>query len=97
MTSQTIPRGHHPGPQRGEVLGTELKLGAPFSFQCQGKTQGETKVLTSVVVKEGSIMLVMYSLEDLELASSFTSMALLSFGIPRDRGLLRLQSLEQSL
>jgi hypothetical protein len=23
MTSQIIPRGRHPGPQRGEVLGTE--------------------------------------------------------------------------
>jgi hypothetical protein len=55
MTSQTIPRGHHPGPQRGEVLGKEPKLGAPFGFQCQGKTQGETKVLTSMLVEEGSL------------------------------------------
>jgi hypothetical protein len=54
MTSQTIPRGHHPGPQRGKVLGTEPKLGAPFGFQCQDKTQGETKVMTSLV-KEGSL------------------------------------------
>jgi hypothetical protein len=29
MTSQATPRGYHPGPQRGEVLGTEPKLGAP--------------------------------------------------------------------
>jgi hypothetical protein len=50
MTSQTIPRGHHPGPQRGKVLSTEPKLGAPFGFQCQDKTQGETKVLTSMMV-----------------------------------------------
>jgi hypothetical protein len=55
MTSQIIPRGHHPGPQRGEVLGTEPKLGAPFGFQCQGKTQGGTKVLTSMLVEEGSL------------------------------------------
>jgi hypothetical protein len=26
MTSQAIPRGHHPGPQRGEVLDTELMI-----------------------------------------------------------------------
>ena len=38
MTSQATPRGHHPGPRRGEVLGTEPKLGAPSGFQCQGKT-----------------------------------------------------------
>jgi hypothetical protein len=56
MTSQAIPsRGHHPGPRRGEVLGTELRLGALFGFQHQGKTQGETKVLTSMVVKEGPL------------------------------------------
>jgi hypothetical protein len=55
MTSQTIPRGHPPSPQRGKVLGTEPKLGAPFGFQCQGKTQGETKVLTSMLVEEGSL------------------------------------------
>jgi hypothetical protein len=54
MTSQAIPRGHHPGPRRGEVLDTEPMLGAPFGFQCQDKTQGETKVLTSMLVKEGS-------------------------------------------
>jgi hypothetical protein len=55
MTSQTIPRGHHPGPGRGKVLGTKPKLGALFGFQCQGKIQGETKVLTSVLVEEGSM------------------------------------------
>jgi hypothetical protein len=55
MTIQTIPRGHHPGPQRDEVLGTEPKLGALFGFQCQGKTLGETKVLTSTLVEEGSL------------------------------------------
>jgi hypothetical protein len=55
MTSQTIPRGHHPGSRRGKVLGTELKLGAPFGFQCQGKTQWEAKVLTSMLVAEGSL------------------------------------------
>jgi hypothetical protein len=55
MTGQTIPRGHHLGPQRGEVLGTETKLGASFGFQCQGKIQGETKVLTSMLVEEGSL------------------------------------------
>jgi hypothetical protein len=49
MTSQTIPRGHLPYPRRGEVLGTEPKLGAPFGFQCQDKIQGETKVLTSML------------------------------------------------
>jgi hypothetical protein len=54
MTSQAIPRGHHPGPRRGKVLDTELKLGAPCGFQCQGKTTFETKVLTSVLVREGS-------------------------------------------
>jgi hypothetical protein len=53
MASQTIPRGHHLGPQRGEVLGTKPKLGALFGFQCQDKTQRETKVLTSVLVEEG--------------------------------------------
>jgi hypothetical protein len=55
MTSQTIPRGRHPGPRRGEVLGTEPMLGAPCGFQCQDKTQGETKVLTSVLVREMSL------------------------------------------
>jgi hypothetical protein len=55
VTSQTILRGHHPGPQRDEVLGMEPKLGAQFGFQCQDKTQGETKVLTSMLVKEGSL------------------------------------------
>jgi hypothetical protein len=56
MTSQATPRGHHPGPRRGEVLGTELKPGVPFGFQCQGKTLlGETKVLTSMLVEEGSL------------------------------------------
>jgi hypothetical protein len=55
MTSQIIPRGHHPGPRRGEVLDTEPKLGAPCGFQCQDKTQWETKVLTSVLVTEGSL------------------------------------------
>jgi hypothetical protein len=55
MTSQAIPRGHHPGPRRGEVLDTEPKLGAPCGFQCQDKTQWETKVLTSVLVREGSL------------------------------------------
>jgi hypothetical protein len=55
MTSQAIPRGHHPSPQRGEVLDTEPKLGALCGFQCQDKTQGETKVLTSVLVREGSL------------------------------------------
>jgi hypothetical protein len=29
MTSQAIPRGHHPSTRRGEVLDTEPKLGAP--------------------------------------------------------------------
>jgi hypothetical protein len=38
MASQATPRDHHPGPRRGEVLGTEPELGAPFSFQCQAKT-----------------------------------------------------------
>jgi hypothetical protein len=57
MTSQAIPRGHHPGPRRCEVLDTEpRKLGAPCcGFQCQDKTQWETKVLTSVLVREGSL------------------------------------------
>jgi hypothetical protein len=55
MTSQATPRGHHPAPQRGKILGTEPKLGAPIGFQCQGKTTGETKVLTSMMVKEGSL------------------------------------------
>jgi hypothetical protein len=55
MTSQTIPRGHHPGPRRGEVLDTKLKLGAPCGFQCQDKTQCETKVLTCVLVREGPL------------------------------------------
>jgi hypothetical protein len=50
MTSQATPRGHHPGPQRGEVLGSEPELGAPFSFQCQAKTMKRTKVLTSMMV-----------------------------------------------
>jgi hypothetical protein len=56
MTSQATPRGHHPAPQRGEVLCTERKLGAPFGFQCQAKTMKGTKVLTSmiVIIKEGS-------------------------------------------
>jgi hypothetical protein len=31
MTSQATPRGHHPGPQRGKVLGTEPKLGTLMS------------------------------------------------------------------
>jgi hypothetical protein len=43
MTSQAIPRGHHPGPRKGEVLDAEPKLGAPCGFQCQDKTQWETK------------------------------------------------------
>jgi hypothetical protein len=47
MTTQTIPRGHHPG--------TEPKLSAPFGFQCQDKPQGETNVLASMLVKEGSL------------------------------------------
>jgi hypothetical protein len=55
MTSQAIPRGHNPGPRKGEVLDTEPKLGALCGFQCQGKTQWETKVLTSVLVREGSL------------------------------------------
>jgi hypothetical protein len=55
MTIQTIPRGHHPGHRRGEVLDTDPKLGAPCGFQCQDKTQWETKVLTSVLVREGSL------------------------------------------
>jgi hypothetical protein len=55
MTSQTIPRGHHPSPRKGEVLGSDPKLGAPFGFQYQDKTQGETKVLTSMLVEEGSL------------------------------------------
>jgi hypothetical protein len=55
MTSQTIPRVHHPGPRRGKVLGKEPKLGAPCGFQCQGKTQGETEARTSVLVEEGSL------------------------------------------
>jgi hypothetical protein len=55
MTSQNIPRGHHPGPRRGEGLGTKPKLSARFSVQCQDKTEGETKVLTSMLVKEGSL------------------------------------------
>jgi hypothetical protein len=55
MTSQAIPRGHHPGPRKGEVLDTEPKLGAPCGFQFQDKTQWETKVLTSVLVREGSL------------------------------------------
>jgi hypothetical protein len=38
MTSQAAPRGYHHGPRRGKVLGTKLKLVAPFGFQCQGKT-----------------------------------------------------------
>jgi hypothetical protein len=44
MTSQATPRGHHPGPRRGEVLGTLI------SFQCQDKTMKGTKVLTSVIM-----------------------------------------------
>jgi hypothetical protein len=55
MMNQATPRGHHPGPRRGEVLDTEPKLGAPCGFQCQDKTQWETKVLTSVLVREGSL------------------------------------------
>jgi hypothetical protein len=56
MTSQgATPRGHHPSPRRGVVLGTELELGALSGFQRQGKTPGETKFLTSMLVKEGSI------------------------------------------
>jgi hypothetical protein len=55
MTSPAIPRGHHPGPQRGEVLDTEPKLGALFGYQCQSKTTGETEVLTSMLVKEDSL------------------------------------------
>jgi hypothetical protein len=51
MTSQATPRGHHPGPQRGKVLGTEPKLGTLISFQCQAKTMKGTKVLTSVIMK----------------------------------------------
>jgi hypothetical protein len=43
-----------PAPKRDEVLGMEPKLGAQFGFQCQDKTQGETKVLTSMLVKEGN-------------------------------------------
>jgi hypothetical protein len=50
MTSQATPRGHHPSPQRVEVLGTEPELDAPFSFQCQAKTMKGTKVLTSMIV-----------------------------------------------
>jgi hypothetical protein len=38
MTSQATPRGHHPGRQRGEVLCTRPRLGAPSYFQCQAKT-----------------------------------------------------------
>jgi hypothetical protein len=55
MARQTITRGHYPGPWGGEVLGTEPKLDAPVGFHCQGKTQGETKVLTSNLVREGSL------------------------------------------
>jgi hypothetical protein len=33
MTNQATPRGHHPGPRRGEVLDTEPKLGALCGFQ----------------------------------------------------------------
>jgi hypothetical protein len=55
MTSQAIPRGHHPAPRRGEVLDTEPNLDALCGFQCQDKTQWETKVLTSVLVREGSL------------------------------------------
>jgi hypothetical protein len=44
MTSQTIPRGHHPGPRRGKVLDTEPKLGAPCGFQCQDKSHAPTEV-----------------------------------------------------
>jgi hypothetical protein len=43
MTSQAIPRGHHPGPRKGEVLDTEPQLGAPCGFQCQDKTQWDFK------------------------------------------------------
>jgi hypothetical protein len=50
MTSQATPRGHHPGPRRGEVLGTEPKPGTLISFQCQAKTMKGTKVLTSVIM-----------------------------------------------
>jgi hypothetical protein len=55
MTSQTIPRGHHPAPRRGKVLDTKPKLGAPCGFQWQDKTQWETEVLTPVLVREGSL------------------------------------------
>jgi hypothetical protein len=55
MTNQAAPRGHHPGPRRGEVLDTEPKPGTLISFQCQDKTQWETKILTSVLVREGSL------------------------------------------
>jgi hypothetical protein len=55
MTNQATPRGHHPGPRRGEVLDTKPKLGALCGFQCQDKTQWDTKVLTSVLVREGSL------------------------------------------
>jgi hypothetical protein len=50
MTSQATPRGHHPGPRRGEVLGTEPKLGTLISLKCQAKTMKGTKVLTSVIM-----------------------------------------------
>jgi hypothetical protein len=49
MTSQATPRGHHPGPRRGEVLDAKPKLGVVFVFQCQVKTMKGTKVLTSVM------------------------------------------------
>jgi hypothetical protein len=53
MTRQATPRGHHAGPRRDKVLGTEPELGALFSFQCQAKTMKGTKILTSMMVNEG--------------------------------------------
>jgi hypothetical protein len=56
MTSQAIPRGHHPAPEEARFwTPSRIKLGAPCGFQCQDKTQWETKVLTSVLVREGSL------------------------------------------
>jgi hypothetical protein len=49
-TSQTTPRGHHPGPRRGEVLCTRPGLSALAFFKCQAKTMKGTKVLTSMMV-----------------------------------------------
>jgi hypothetical protein len=37
MTSQATPRGHHPAPQRGEVLCARPRLSALSFFQCQAK------------------------------------------------------------